>query len=141
MKRYLFLLASISVLTSISAGESVSAEEMNSTIATEATMISTEDAQATSEIQSSMETITTNETSNVEQSQTAIINGQEVTLEASEKAGQSEANTTQAPKEALMDDSMGRSARAVVKTIPMYRLFNPNSGEHFYTQDTGERDH
>ncbi|WP_420912685.1 hypothetical protein [Enterococcus mundtii] len=25
--------------------------------------------------------------------------------------------------------------------MPMYRLFNPNSGEHFYTRDTGERDH
>ena len=145
MKHYLFLLASISVLTSISVGESVSAEEVNtgnSTVATEATMTSTEDTQVTSETpQSSMETTTTNETSNVEQPQTAIINGQEVTLEAPEKAGQSEANATQAPKEPLMDDSMGRSARAAVKTIPMYRLFNPNSGEHFYTRDTGERDH
>ncbi|PQD35050.1 C39 family peptidase [Enterococcus durans] len=104
-------------------------------------MVSTEDTQVTSETQSSIETITTNETSNVEQPQTAIINGQEVTLEAPEKAGQSEANATQAPKEELMDDSMSSSARAAVKTIPMYRLFNPNSGEHFYTRDTGERDH
>lgn len=138
MKRYLFLLASISV------GESVSAEEINtenSTVVTEETRISTEDTQVISETQSSMETTTTNETSNVEQPQTAIINGQEVTLEAPEKAGQSEANATQAPKEALMDGSMSRSSRAAVKTIPMYRLFNPNSGEHFYTRDTGERDH
>lgn len=28
----------------------------------------------------------------------------------------------------------------VSQTIPMYRLFNPNSGEHFYTRNTGERD-
>ncbi|HGF8157632.1 TPA: hypothetical protein QFE66_001211 [Enterococcus faecium] len=111
MKRYLFLLASISILTSISVGESISAEEINtenSTVVTEETMISTEDTQVTSETQSSMETTTTNETSNVEQSKTAIINGQEVTLEAPEKAGQNEANTTQAPKEALMDGSMSR---------------------------------
>lgn len=138
MKRYLFLLESISV------GESVSAEEVNtgiSTVATEETMISTEDTQVTSETpQSSMETTTTNETSNVEQPQTAIINGQEVTLEAPEKAGQSEANATQTPKEELMDESMSSSARAAVKTIPMYRLFNPNSGEHFYTLNAKERD-
>ncbi|ENZ5663326.1 hypothetical protein ACGWY0_002611 [Enterococcus hirae] len=51
MKRYLFLLASISV------GEPVSAEEMNtenSTVTTEATMISTEDTQVTSGTPSSM---------------------------------------------------------------------------------------
>ncbi|WP_258151505.1 hypothetical protein [Enterococcus faecium] len=44
MKRYLFLLASISILTSISVGESISAEEINtenSTVVTEETMIST----------------------------------------------------------------------------------------------------
>ncbi|MBO1103503.1 C39 family peptidase [Enterococcus hirae] len=143
MKRYLFLLASISVLTSISVGESVSSEEINienSTVVTEETMISTEDTQVTSETHSSMETTTTNEISNVEHPQTAIINGQEVILEAPEKAGQSEANATQAPKEALMDGSMIRSLRAAVKTIPMYRLFNPHSGEHFYTRDTDERD-
>ena len=144
MKRYLYLLASFSVLTSVSMGVNVSAEEINiggSTVTTESTTSSTEDTQVTSEIQSVMETITTDETSNVEQPQTAIINGQEVTLEAPEKAGQSEANATQAPKEELMDGSMSRSSRAAVKTIPMYRLFNPNSGEHFYTRDTGERDH
>lgn len=143
MKRYLYLLTSFSVLMSVSMGVNVSAEEINtenSTVATEATMISTEDTQVTNETQSSMETTTTNETSNVEQPQIAIINGQEVILEAPEKAGQSEANATQAPKEELMDGSMSRSSRAAVKTIPMYRLFNPNSGEHFYTRDTGERD-
>lgn len=137
MKRYLYLLASFSVLTSVSMGVNVSAEEINIGGST----VTTEDTQVTSETQSVMETTTTDETSNVEQPQTAIINGQEVTLEAPEKAGQSEANATQAPKEELMDGSMSRSSRAAVKTIPMYRLFNPNSGEHFYTRDTGERDH
>lgn len=28
-----------------------------------------------------------------------------------------------------------------VSTIPMYRLYNPNSGEHFYTASEGERDY
>ena len=28
-----------------------------------------------------------------------------------------------------------------VSTVNMYRLYNPNSGEHFYTSSNGERDH
>ena len=28
-----------------------------------------------------------------------------------------------------------------VETVPMYRLYNPNSGEHFYTGSAQERDH
>lgn len=28
-----------------------------------------------------------------------------------------------------------------IKTAPMYRLYNPNSGEHFYTASVTERDH
>ena len=31
-------------------------------------------------------------------------------------------------------------APAPVETVTMYRLYNPNSGEHFYTSDTAERD-
>ena len=30
---------------------------------------------------------------------------------------------------------------ASVKTVDMYRLYNPNSGEHFYTASAGEKDH
>ncbi len=30
--------------------------------------------------------------------------------------------------------------KSLVKRIAMYRLYNPNSGEHFYTSNTGERD-
>ncbi|WP_259742293.1 hypothetical protein [Enterococcus faecium] len=121
MKRYFYLLTSFSVLMSVSIRVNVSAEEMNtenSTITTESTMISTEDIQVTSETQSLTETTTTDETNSVEQPQTAVINGQEVILEAPEKAGQSEANATQASKEELMDGSMSRSSRATVKTIP-----------------------
>ena len=32
-------------------------------------------------------------------------------------------------------------AKDSVETEPMYRLYNPNSGEHFYTASGGERDH
>ena len=60
-------------------------------------------------------------------------------MEAPEKAGKNEADITQAPKEELIESSP-RLFRAAVQTIPMYRLFNPHSGEHFYTRDTGERD-
>ena len=28
-----------------------------------------------------------------------------------------------------------------VQSVDMYRLYNPNSGEHFYTANQGERDH
>ncbi len=28
----------------------------------------------------------------------------------------------------------------VTKSVDMYRLYNPNSGEHFYTASVGERD-
>lgn len=28
-----------------------------------------------------------------------------------------------------------------VEPIPIYRLYNPNSGEHFYTKDSNERDY
>ncbi|RBS81966.1 hypothetical protein EA78_02555 [Enterococcus faecium] len=80
----------------------------------------------------------TSNSSNEEQ--TAIVNGEQVKLEAPVKEGQSEAEATQAPKEELQQGQMSRSARSTVKTIPMYRMYNPNSGEHFYTQDTGERD-
>ncbi len=34
----------------------------------------------------------------------------------------------------------GESREEAIRTIPMYRLFNPNSGEHFYTGSVEERD-
>lgn len=83
------------------------------------------------------QTVTSNSSS---EEQTAIVNGEEVKLEAPVKEGQSEAEATQASKEELQQDQMSRFARSAVRTIPMYRMYNPNSGEHFYTQDTGERD-
>lgn len=33
------------------------------------------------------------------------------------------------------------SSASTIATQVMYRLYNPNSGEHFYTADTAERDH
>lgn len=83
-------------------------------------------------------TIQNTETST--QPQTAIVNGDVVELEPPVKEGQAEANATQAPKEELMQGN-ARAFRAAVASVPMYRLYNPNSGEHFYTKTTSERDH
>lgn len=55
-----------------------------------------------------------------------------------EKATHDEANTTQAPKEELYsgNDELSRTYRESGNS--MYRLYNPNSGEHFYTKDISE---
>lgn len=75
-----------------------------------------------------------------EEPQTAVVNGEVVQLEPPHKEGQAEANETQAPKEELIQGN-ARSFRAAAASVPMYRLYNPNSGEHFYTKTTSERDH
>lgn len=36
---------------------------------------------------------------------------------------------------------IGLSQEAAADTVDMYRLYNPNTGEHLYTADAGERDH
>lgn len=76
----------------------------------------------------------------VEEPQTAVVNGEVVQLEPPHKEGQTEANETQAPKEELIQGN-ARSFKAAAASVPMYRLYNPNSGEHFYTKTTSERDH
>ncbi len=65
------------------------------------------------------QTMTSN-SSNEEQ--TAIINGEQVKLEAPVKEGQSEAEATQAPKEELQQDQMSRFARSAVKTIVYFKI-------------------
>lgn len=74
------------------------------------------------------------------ETQTAVVNGEVVEVEPPHKDGQDEANATQAPKEELREGN-ARSFRAAAASVPMYRLYNPNSGEHFYTKTTSERDH
>lgn len=74
------------------------------------------------------------------QPQTAVIDGQVVQLEPPVKEGQDEANRTQAPKEDLIEVAP-RASRAAASPIQLFRLYNPNSGEHFYTKTTSERDH
>ncbi|EUN33525.1 Cell wall surface anchor family protein [Lactococcus cremoris] len=78
---------------------------------------------------------------------TTTINGDNVVLEAPVKAGQSEANETQAPKEELgQNDSVSLRSRMAVapatqaQTQAVYRMYNANSGEHFYTKNSYERD-
>lgn len=72
---------------------------------------------------------------------TTTINGDNIVLEAPVKAGQSEANETQAPKEELgQNDSVSLRSRMAVapatqaQTLAVYRMYNANSGEHFYTK-------
>jgi len=77
-------------------------------------------------------------TNSGEETRTAVVNGEQVTLEPPVKAGKDEADATQAPKEELQE-GFSRSARSV-QSNPMYRLYNPNSGEHFYTGNATERD-
>lgn len=74
-----------------------------------------------------------------EETRTTVVNGEQVTLEPPVKAGKDEADATQAPKEELQQGYQ-RSARAAMQTVAMYRLYNPNSGEHFYTGNVAERD-
>lgn len=122
MKNKLFLMVCATLLSSIGISYTTYAEE-------------------SSAIVSSSEAVSSNDQADERiQAKTAVVNGEEVTLEAPEKAGKNEADATQAPKEELQQGQMSRSARSAVRTIPMYRMYNPNSGEHFYTQDTGERD-
>ena len=35
----------------------------------------------------------------------------------------------------------GQDYDVTIKTVPMYRIYNPNSGEHFYTASVGEKDY
>lgn len=80
------------------------------------------------------------ETEDDTDSQTAIINGQEVILEQPIKAGKEEADTTQAPKEDLIENNIKRNLNDT-QFIAMYRLYNPNNQEHFYTASEQERDY
>lgn len=69
---------------------------------------------------------------------TAVVNGEVVELDPPQKSGQGEAATTTPPKEELIQP---RAYTAKAASIALYRLYNPNSGEHFYTKTTAERDH
>lgn len=114
-------------------GESITSQTVESTLST-----SSSDVMLDSQNSTEVSPQTTQNTATVE-TKTAVINGEEVVLEEPVKEGQSEANTTQAPKEELIQKN-ARTFRATT-SISLYRMYNPNSGEHFYTQLTSERDH
>ncbi|CAD7484980.1 C39 family peptidase [Lacticaseibacillus paracasei] len=101
---------------------------------------------------------------------TITVNGVQEPLYPADKAGKTEAETTQAPKEPLNQGStVNRQApnansrqgispysqapnngtqqsvppsfsRSAVPTIPIYRLYNGNTQEHFFTKNAYERD-
>lgn len=66
--------------------------------------------------------------------------GKNVVLETPQKAGKAEADSTLAPKESAPTQNNLRSYKASVPTTTMYRMYNANSGEHFYTASSYERD-
>lgn len=154
MRKNSFLLVSLLVLSTLGSSGTALAEEVtqsstSSSLPSSVAVSSStaETSNSTSQPVESSSTILTESTDSQQvqqepQSQTAVINGQEVQLEAPKKSTQDEASTTQAPKEELQNDGQRsqRSARSIAQ-LAMYRLYNPNSGEHFYTRDTNERDH
>lgn len=44
------------------------------------------------------------------------------------------------PEAASLTYTYSYEPNVVVKNVPIYRVYNPNSGEHFYTEDENERD-
>ena len=40
----------------------------------------------------------------------------------------------------VLPTGLEAKAADVTESNPMYRLYNPNSGEHFYTADEGEKE-
>ena len=73
------------------------------------------------------------------------------TAAAEEETAAAEENSTAETESAVSEASADSTAAAesqedstlvkAAETQDMYRLYNPNSGEHFYTADANERDH
>ncbi|MBU5359991.1 C39 family peptidase [Enterococcus raffinosus] len=136
------LLISLTILSAFSVSTTIKAEEL---IQEQSTIESKSNSTATNENDNTIFSSDSSEpngqnTENSTEKQTAVVNGEVVELEPPVKEGQAEANATEAPKEELVQGN-ARSFRAAASSIPMYRLYNPNSGEHFYTKTVSERDH
>lgn len=136
------LLISLTILSAFSVSTTIKAEDL---IQEQSTIESKSNSTATNENDNTIFSSDSSEpngqnTENSTEKQTAVVNGEVVELEPPVKEGQAEANATEAPKEELVQGN-ARSFRAAASSIPMYRLYNPNSGEHFYTKTVSERDH
>lgn len=136
------LLISLTILSAFSVSTTIKAEDL---IQEQSTIESKSNSTATNENDNTIFSSNSSEpngqnTENSTEKQTAVVNGEVVELEPPVKEGQAEANATEAPKEELVQGN-ARSFRAAASSIPMYRLYNPNSGEHFYTKTVSERDH
>ncbi len=141
----LFLSTVVSPTMCLAAEETTQSSTVSSTSDPSTTIQSTIMSEAINETTSSetvadQPNVTTETTEEAIQPQTAVIDGQVVQLEPPVKEGQDEANRTQAPKEDLIEVAP-RASRAAASPIQLFRLYNPNSGEHFYTKTTSERDH
>ncbi|MFR3684400.1 MAG: C39 family peptidase [Enterococcus sp.] len=136
------LLISLTILSAFSVSTTIKAEDL---IQEQSTIESKSNSTATNENDNTIFSSNSSEpngqnTENSTEKQTAVVNGEVVELEPPVKEGQAEANATEAPKEELVQGN-ARSFRAAASSILMYRLYNPNSGEHFYTKTVSERDH
>ena len=141
----LFLSTVVSPTMCLAAEETIQSSTVSSTNDPSTTTQSTIMSESINETSSSenvadQPNVTTETTDEAIQPQTAVIDGQVVQLEPPVKEGQDEANRTQAPKEDLIEVAP-RASRAAASPIQLFRLYNPNSGEHFYTKTTNERDH
>ena len=151
MRKKSFLFVCLLALSAVAAPAIVLAEgldQTSSTVESTEEMPSSSTAESTSESQTTLWDIEDDnhvqydsdaDRQKITEPETAVINGQVVQLDPPEKATKYDADTTEAPKEKLQQ-GLQRSDRSVVQTIPMYRLYNPNSGEHFYTGNGIERD-
>lgn len=67
-----------------------------------------------------------------------IVKTYKIVKDSAEKPGTSNPDdSSQKPSDQKPSDSSSQTA----KKVQMHRLYNPNSGEHFYTADKNEKDH
>ena len=76
----------------------------------------------------------------VKQGKTTLVEGTDYTLSYSKNIEPGQATVTIIGK-GNYSGTLTQSFEIRCKILPMYRLYNPNSGEHFYTASAGERDH
>ena len=131
MKKHIMALTLAFAMSTVVISEPVFALD-NETVDLESEGIQESDGtQETSTVQDIFETIETSDVQDsIETLETSITQETIETLEA---------NTVNEDVETYNDD--GISAAKEIEIKEMHRLYNPNSGEHFYTSDINEKNH
>lgn len=80
------------------------------------------------------------EKADVAESNQAIEKVPEANYTEPAKPAPTPAKAPQQTKAAVQTTKVPTKAKAVVQDVPVYRIYNPNSGEHFYTMNGYERD-